>query len=151
RQILGLLSQVLHRRRTVEKHETRAQKRAHPERESRLWLRGCEATAQQAKPPPGRLWIDIADRGSDTMEFLSYEQAHGRHYVIRSARDRLLSGEDHVCSDRIHQHLHEYARDLPTLGTRWVDVPAKPGKHKARQANVRVAAGPLTLRPQCWT
>jgi len=150
RQVLGLVSQVLHHRRTVSKRETRAQKRQHPQRESRLWLAGCDAMGQ-VKPPAGKLWIDIADRGSDTLEFISYEHAHDRRYVIRSAKDRRLSGADHVGSDRIHQRLHEYARDLPTLGRRCIDVPAKAGRHKARQANVRVAAGPLTLAGDRWT
>jgi hypothetical protein len=150
RQVLGLVSQVLHHRRSVSKRETRAQKRQHPQRESRLWLAGCQAMGQ-VKPPAGKLWIDVADRGSDTLEFIGYEHAHDRRYVIRSAKDRRLSGADHVGSDRIHQHLHDYARDLPTLGTRSIHVPAKAGKHPARQANVRVAAGPLTLAGDRWT
>jgi hypothetical protein len=148
RQVLGLLGQVLHHRRTVSQRETRAQKRQHPQRESRLWLAGCEATGPA---PAGKRWIDVADRGSDTLEFISYAHAHGRRYVIRSAKDRRLSGDDHVGSDRIHQRLHDYARDLPTLGRRSIEVPAKAGKHKARQANVRVAAGPLTLQADRWT
>jgi hypothetical protein len=148
RQVLGLVNQTLHHRRRVSKQETRAQKRRHPDRESRLWLAGCAACGAA---PQGRTWIDIADRGSDTFEFLSYEQAHGRKYVIRSARNRTLLGDDHVGDDRIHHHLHAYARDLPMLGTRTIEVSAQAGKRKARQATVRVAAGPVTLDPHRWT
>jgi hypothetical protein len=147
RQVLGLLNQVLHHRRRVSKHERRSAKRAHPQRESRLWMRGCEATGTV---PAGKLWIDIADRGSDTMEFIAYEHARGRRYVIRSARDRVLFGEDHLGEDRIHQHLHEYARDLPELGRRTIEVPAKPGKSKARVAMVSVSAAAVTLTPNRW-
>lgn len=148
REVLGLVNQTLHRRRTVPKGETQTQRRKHPRRESRLWLRGCEACGQT---PDGCTWIDIADRGGDTFEFLSYEHAHGRHYVIRSAKDRQLPGADHVGDDRIHDHLHSYARDLPTLGTRVIEVAAQAGKSKARTAQVRVASGPVSLSPNRWT
>ncbi len=148
RQVLGLVNQVLHRRRTVSKRETRQQKRDHPERESRLWMSGCDACGAA---PEDAIWIDIADRGSDTFEFLAYAQARGRKYVIRSAKDRTLAGADHVGDDRIHHHLHQYARDLPDLGTRTLDVSAQAGKRKARQATVRIAAGPVTLDPHRWT
>jgi hypothetical protein len=148
RQVLGLVNQVLHRRRTVGKKETKAQKRQHPHRESRLWMAGCEACGPT---PEGRTWIDIADRGSDTFEFLSYEHARGGKYVIRSAKDRRLDGEDHVGDDRVHRYLHEYARDLPGIGTREVEVWAQAGKGKTRRATVRVAAGPVSLGPHRWT
>jgi hypothetical protein len=147
RQVLGLVNQTLHRRRDVPKGETRAQKREHPGRESRLWMAGCDACGPS---PEGRTWVDIADRGGDTFEFLCYEHAHRRKYVIRSARNRQLKGFDHVGDDRIHDRLHEFARDLPTLGTRRLDVAAKAGK-RARVATVRVAAGPITLGPDRWT
>jgi hypothetical protein len=148
REVLGLVNQTLHRRRSVGKHETRAQRRRHPGRESRLWVAGCEASGAA---PAGRAWVDVADRGGDTFEFLSYEHAHGRRYVIRSAKNRQLPGFDHVGDDRIHDHLHEYARDLPDLGGRTVEVPARAGRRAARRAVVRVAAGPVTLAPRRWT
>jgi hypothetical protein len=148
REVLGLVNQTLHHRRDVPKNEGSKHKRRHPQRESRLWMIGCRACGDA---PAGCTWIDIADRGADTFEFLSYEHAHGRKYVIRSAKNRTLPGFDHLGDDRIHDHLHEYARDLPTLGTRTLDVPAKAGKHKARVAQVRLAAGPLTLSPTRWT
>jgi len=147
REVLGLVNQTLHRRRDVPRNETRAQKREHPGRESRLWMAGCDACGPA---PDGRTWVDIADRGGDTFEFLCYEHTHGRKYVIRSARNRQLKGFDHVGDDRIHDHLHEFARDLPTLGVRRLDVAAKAGK-TARVATVRVAAGPITLGPDRWT
>lgn len=151
-QVLGLVNQVLHHRREVSRRETRRQKREHPGRESRLWLAGCEATGQA---PEGCSWIDIADRGGDSFEFLAYEHARGRKYVIRSARDRCLCGEDHVGDDRIHDHLHAYARDLPALGIRSVEVSAQAGgrgkARRARRAQVRVSAGPVTLAPDRWT
>src|SRR5687768_10488195 len=91
--VLGLANQALHRRREVDPGETRAAKRARPTRESRLWLAGCEATGDA---PAGRAWVDVADRGADAFEFLSYLRARGRHYVVRSAKDRKLDGADPV-------------------------------------------------------
>jgi hypothetical protein len=145
RRVLGLAGQILHKRRKVDKKETPLQKREHPDRESRLWLKGCEATGPV---PQGCNWVDVCDRGSDTFEFLEYEHGQGRKYVIRSARDRNVDGEDHVGGDRIHQTLHAYARDLATLGTKQVQTQAHSGGRrpaKARMATVRVAAGPVSV------
>ncbi len=85
----------------------------------------------------------IADRGADTFEFLQYLHEHDWRYVIRCARDRRLAGEDHVACDRIHQMLHGYTRDLPTLGEQTIAVPRQQkGKRKpkrdAREARVRM-------------
>lgn len=113
RQVLGLAHQVLHRRRAVPAGETPAAKRAHPGRESRLWLKGCEGVGPA---PEGRLWVDVCDRGADAIEFLEYEVSRGRHFVVRVAKDRNLDGDDHVGSDRVHRKLLSYARDLPVLG-----------------------------------
>lgn len=148
--ILGLVNQTLHRRDAVDPHETQAQKRARPTRESRLWLTGCEAVGAA---PRGRVWIDVADRGADAFEFLSYLRSRGRHFVIRSAKDRKLQGDDHVGEDRVHDHLHRYARDLPELGRRTLEISAQAGgkKRKARRATVAVSAGPATLGPNRWT
>jgi len=142
RQVLGLVHQVLHRRRVVPAGETPAQKRAHEGRESRLWLAGCEGCGPA---PDGRLWVDVCDRGADTVEFIEYQVSRGRHFVIRVAKDRNLEGDDHLGADRIHHKLRSYARDLPVLGTRSLEVPAS-GRHAARAAAMTVAAGPLRLR-----
>lgn len=151
--VLGLVHQALHRRDRVDPRETPAAKRARPGRESRLWLAGCDAAGPA---PPGRVWVDVADRGADAFEFLSYLRRNGRHWVIRSAKDRRLDGDDHVGAGRVHDHLHQYARDLPELGRRAVDVSAQAGgggggKRGARRATVAVSAGPATLGPNRWT
>lgn len=145
RQVLGLASQILHTRRRVPSGETPTQKRQHPQRESRLWPEAC---CRIGNPPAGSgsQWVDVADRGSDTFEFVAFCLRQGRQFVIRSAWDRNLAGQDHVGVDRIHCKLHGYVRDLPDLGHRVLEVPAVTGKHKGRVARVRVAAGPVSLR-----
>src|SRR5665213_1340923 len=55
RQVLGLASQILHTRRKVPAKETAQQKREHPDRESRLWKRGCEAVGPAAPGQPLRI------------------------------------------------------------------------------------------------
>lgn len=155
RQVIGLAQQTLAFRREVPEGETPQQKREHPQRESRLWMRGCQAIGSA---PEGCQWVDIADRGADTFEFLDYEHREGRQYVVRSAKDRCLEGEDHIGSDRVHEKLHEYVRDLPELGQRTVRVNAEVGKKKGissrskvakqrkeREAKVRIAAGPVRI------
>jgi hypothetical protein len=149
REVLGLCAQLLHQRRVVPAGETGPQKRAHPQRESLLWLKGLDAAG--APLTAGR-WVEIVDRGADTFEFLSHLHQAGCHYVIRCARERALSGEDHVAIDRIHTHLLAYTRDLPTLGTRTIGVKRQQKTRRkpqrdARTATVRIAAGPVTLSP----
>ena len=149
RQVLGLCAQLLHQRRVVPKGETGPQKRAHPGRESRLWLKGLDAAGPALS---NGQWVEIVDAGADTFEFLSRQHQEGKRYVIRCARDRALAGEDHVAIDRIHTHLLACTRDLPNLGTRTIDVKRqqktrrKP-ERKARAATVRLAAGAVLLKP----
>jgi hypothetical protein len=152
REVIGLAGQILHRRRDVPEGETAAQKRDHPGRESLLWPAGCAA----AGPAPdasagGKPWVDVSDRGADTFEYLEFEHRAGRRHVTRSAKDRVLAGEDHVGADRVHRTLHAYTRDLPALGERTLEVPRRQaGKRKsfrkARTARVRVAAGPASVK-----
>lgn len=142
REVIGLANQVLHTRRRVPAGESPAAKRAHPGRESRLWPAACEAIGPA---PGGCLWVDVADAGADTFEFAARELRNRRHFVVRSARDRNLAGEDHVGADRLYRKLYEYTRGLPDLGAREVAVAAVAGKSKARVAAVRVAAGPVSI------
>jgi hypothetical protein len=152
REVLGLMHQRLHRRRQVPKGETPIQKREHPGRESLLWPGAVQTTQGSGLSPGGRrgVWVDIADRGADTFEFLECLHEQRRQYVVRSAKDRCLAGQDHVACDRIHGRLQAYARDLPTLGEQMIAVPRqqKTKRHPARaarQARVRLAAGPVSL------
>lgn len=143
KQILGLPSQILHRRREVPKGESPQAKREDPRRESRLWVRAAE---QIGPAPNGCLWVNVNDRGADTYEYAAHQRRHGLHFVIRASKDRNLEGEDHIGADRIHRKLREYARDLPVLGQRRVELAAVAGKSPARVAQVSVAAGAARLK-----
>ena len=136
--VIGLVSQILHCRPRVGTGETQRQRRQRANRESRLWLRGAEAVGPV---PQGKRWIDVADRGADTFEFLDYERRHERHFVIRSAYNRRLAGGERAK----RRYLHTVARRLPMLGTRTVKVPARAGQ-PARTAQVGIAATAVTIK-----
>jgi hypothetical protein len=97
-----------------------------------------------ARPPEGHLPVDVADRQSDTFEFLAHEARLGRHYVLRSNHNREIRvGHDGQGKEtRLHDHL----RTLGEQGRRVVDVPERDGR-PARQATVAIAWAAVTVLP----
>jgi hypothetical protein len=156
RTVLGLTSQILHVRPHVPKDETQAQKRQRADRESLLWLKAVAATAAATRlcrqklglrcPPGELLEVDVADRQSDTFEFLDYEDLLGRKYVIRSQHNRAIRiGHDDEGKPAC---LHDHLRGLPEQGRRVLDIPERDGR-PARQATVAIAWAAVTiLSPQ---
>lgn len=135
---LGLTSQILHHRAAVPKGETSKQSRERANRESRLWLRGAQASGSA---PAGVRCVDVCDSLADTFEFLSYEVAHGRLFVVRARENRKLA--DPVAGEH---YLFNAVRQLPARGTRPLTVKASPGR-KARQTTVRVSFHQLRIAP----
>jgi hypothetical protein len=160
--VIGLASQILHKRPKVPKRETLKRRRARLDRETRLWTAASQAVGPA---PPGRTWVDVCDRGADVFEYLDHKRVQGGLYVVRSKHDRNVEvlevpatpgptapggGETAGAAAELAK-LHAHARSLPGLGALTVNVgarPAKPGvtARKARQATVRVAAGPVSLQ-----
>ena len=141
REVLGLTNQILFCRPHVPKGESKDQSRQRSSRESRLWKQASEAIPGA---PAGRLWVDIADRGADTTEFLDYEDARGKAYVVRSGRDRrILPGHT---GETERAKLHDWMRSLPPAGERTVEVPARAGQ-RARTATVGVAWAAIRILP----
>jgi hypothetical protein len=141
REVLGLVNQILFNRPCVPKGEKKSSRRARATRESRLWKRGSEAIPAA---PAGRVWVDVADRGADTTEFLDFEESQGKKYVVRSQHDRwVLPGHDGV-TDRVK--LHDWLGSLPEAGRRTVDVSARQ-RQPARMATVGVAWAPVRVLP----
>jgi len=145
---IGLANQILHRRPRVARGETAKRRRERADRETRLWKAGSEAVGPA---PPGRTWVDVCDRGADVFEYLYHKHATGGLYVVRSKHDRNVgAGHRGVEAGGGVCKLHAHARSLPDLGTAAVSVSARPAKpgvaaRAAREAVVRVAAGPVTL------
>jgi hypothetical protein len=140
-EVLGLANQILFRRPKVAKKENRSAKKNRKSRESRLWRRGTEAVGLA---PQGARWVDVCDRGADLFEYLDYKHATAQLYVVRAAHDRVIEVVDAAGPRRCK--LFAFARALPDLGQRVVEVPAKAGQ-PARQATVRLAAGALQAQP----
>jgi hypothetical protein len=135
---LGLLSQILHHRPRVAKHETTKEARDRVSRESRLWLRGVQACGSA---PQGVQCVDVSDSLSDTFEYMAYEVTKQRHFVLRARENRGLD-------EPIHQnaYLFDAVRGLKSAGERTVRVPASPGR-KARVTKVQVAYTPARIAP----
>jgi hypothetical protein len=135
RTVLGLANQILARRDTVGKGESRQARRGRQTRESRLWKRGSEAVGPA---PEGAMWVDICDRGADVFEYIAYKHKTSGHFIVRSKHDRLCT----VLIDGVprRRKLHGHVRALEPLGGRYVPVAALKGQ-PARRAKVLVAAG----------
>jgi hypothetical protein len=132
REVLGLVSQVLHVRVPVPKNETVKAKRERESRESRLWT---QTVRDLEVAPTDRLWIDIADRGADVFEFLAYEVTAGRRFVVRSSSDRSIRlGHGNDSKQLLHAHM----RSLPLHGRKRITVGGR-GKTPERKATVAVS------------
>ena len=141
REVFGLTHQILFCRPRVPKGEKKSARLRRATRESRLWKQGSEAFPAAAA---GRLWVDVADRGADTTEFLDFEESHNKKYLVRSQHNRwVLQGHD---GETQRAKIHDWLRSLPEAGRRTVKVPARGGQ-AARTATVGVAWAPVRVLP----
>ncbi|MDP1796986.1 MAG: IS4 family transposase, partial [Planctomycetaceae bacterium] len=154
REVLGLASQILHRRAAAPAQESMKSRRERTTRESRLWLEGTKAL------PASRQLVDVCDRGADTFEFLEHEVHSGRTFVIRSAYNRGAVPKHGSTMRR--GLLHDLVREAPALGQWTLSVPAARLVKKPRQtgqdkiihrpkhdAVVQVAALPVEICLPC--
>jgi hypothetical protein len=140
REALGLAAQIVQRRRNVPRKQSVTASRKHPQRESRLWPRGVEMVGC---PPQGATWVNLMDRGGDSFESLDRQQALGQSYLVRSRTNRNVRVQD-AAGRWIKRKLHDWARKLPALGRRTVEVRGNAAQ-QTRTATVNVAAGPVEL------
>ena len=85
--VLGLMDQILHCRDKVPEKETLAEHRRPSHAESLLWIKGTRHLDRD------RRWVDVADQGADTFEFLEHEYHSGRTFVIRACKTRAVQGD----------------------------------------------------------
>jgi hypothetical protein len=141
RQVLGLAHQILHERKIVGRKEGTRRKRERQSRESRLWPRAVKAVGPA---PAERLWVHVADRGSDTFEHLALHVARGSSFVIRSlARRKVQPGHATPLAARV---LRKYARSLPLQGSKEVTIGARASK-SAEGATVGIAFEEVLVHP----
>jgi hypothetical protein len=140
-EVLGLVNQILHRRRHVGRKESVKAKRERADRESRLWIDGIAAVGPA---PEGCFWVHVADRGADSFEFLGRPWGPHEGFVMRSKVNRVIRrGHD---PNGPKDYLHTYVRELPLQGRREVVVSARAGQPE-RTAIVAVAFAPVLLWP----
>jgi len=131
RAVIGLASQILHRRAKAPKKESKGARRERSTRESRLWLQGTQHL------PASKWLVDVCDRGADTFEFLEHAFHSGRRFVVRSAYNRrVFAGHEEATTS---EGLHEVARSAKALGNRKISVSSAPGR-RARTAKVLISA-----------
>jgi hypothetical protein len=141
RRVLGLAHQVLHVRKRVGHKEGVQAKRERADRESRLWPNAVVAVGPA---PAGRLWVHVADRGSDTFEHLARHVTDQSAFVIRSlGRRTVQAGHDRPGRAR---SLRGYARSLPLAGRKPVVIGARGGRG-AETATVAVGFAAVTVHP----
>ena len=138
--VLGLTSQILHRRAAVAKKETPKQRRERADRESRLWVQGARASGPA---PAGVRCVDVSDSLSDTFEYMAFEIDHERPFVLRQKEDRRLQAP--LAG---HHYLEAAARALPAQGERSLRVLASPGR-SARKTTVKIAFAEVQLAVPC--
>jgi hypothetical protein len=138
-QVFGLVDQILHHRDEVPERETKEEHRDRESRESRLWILGTTHL------PANRKFIDVADQGSDTFEFLEHECRSGRRFVIRACKQRKCqAGHD---PSGLRHDLKEYSSNLPELGRFTMDVQAQPGRQARKETEFVVRGGPVLICP----
>lgn len=141
REVIGLVGQIVKIRRKKPKKESVKDSREHPQRDSRLWPQGVEAVG---RPPENAIWVNIMDRGGDTFESMDRQKCLGQFFLVRSRVNRNVLVKDAV-GRTLSRKLHDWARRLPPLGERTIEVP---GNHQqeARKTRVSVSAGPVQLQ-----
>ena len=142
-ELVGLANQILHHRADVPDNETAVHRREREDRESRLWVLGSAAVGT---PPPGCHWIDVADCGADTFEFLAHEITEHKQFVIRSKHNRSVRLAGRKGPGDSRRLLHDYLRTLPARGHKTIAVSAHTGR-PARQAVVQVAWAAVWIQP----
>jgi hypothetical protein len=140
RKVLGLASQVTHKRRQVAKPEGLRQKRQDPQRESRLWKRALADLPTATAAGAGQLRVHVCDRGADMFENIEFWESRAEMYVIRSKCNRKVIG----ARDGQTHDLHDYARGLPRVAERVIRVSNNHGQ-PARTARVAVGFATITL------
>jgi len=139
--VLGLAQQILHPRKIVGRKEGTRRKRERRSRESRLWPNAVTAVGLA---PAGRLWVHVADRGSDTFEHLAQHVCDGSAFVLRSlGRRKIQPGHDGL---RPARTLRKYARALPVQSSQTVVIGAR-AKQAKEEATVGVAWSEVLVHP----
>lgn len=140
-EVIGLVHQILHRRRHVGRKEGVKAKRERADRESLLWTTGLAASGPA---PADSDWVHVADRGADGFEFLAGCVTAGQGFVVRSNRSRVIHQGHDLQAPK--GDLHAYARAQHLRERREVVVSARPGQPE-RKATLAVSFAAVLVCP----
>ena len=140
RQVIGLAYQQVWVReeKALAGQETRLARQQREARQSQRWVK---AVQKIGTPPEGVRWVHVADRESDIFPFFQSVKANGSDFCVRIVQNRRLA----EWTDEDPHYLVDEARQLPSMGERTLDRPAKPGQ-AARTAQLSVSWQRVTLR-----
>jgi hypothetical protein len=137
RQVLGLAYQQFRVRQKAPAGE-HTQKRKRRRRESEWWLEGITASG---RPPAGRCWVDVGDRGSDIYEAMVASREVGHDFLFRVVQDRQVW----TTPERgALVGVRAFACSLPSQGCDRVAIPGRGGR-ESRTATVQMAAAPVWI------
>jgi hypothetical protein len=139
-QVIGLAYQQVWFREEGNRKQTesRTERQKRAGRQSLRWGQAAQAIGE---PPEGVRWVHVADRESDIFAFFQSVQETGADFCIRLVQNRRL---EEWSEDDPH-YLIDDLRQLPVMGQRELEVPARPG-HQKRTAQLAVSWQPVTIR-----
>lgn len=138
---VGLIAQHRWCRDSTKRGQRRQNKsRAYEDKESYKW----EYASEQMKGRLGedmRRIISVCDREADIYEYLDYKSSQAQRYIVRAARDRVLSEDD--------ENLFACVAQTPNLGEHTVYLAQRGGPHRrvARKVNLCIHTQRVILHP----
>lgn len=115
--------------------------------EGRVWEHSAQAIG---RPPVGKLWIHVSDRGSDIFEHMATCVELDKHFLLRVCHNRVLTWNDEQpeAEQEEARKLLDYARSLPEYpaSSYTVEVAATQ-KQPARQAHLALAWTQAVIAP----
>lgn len=157
-EVLGLAAQRCWARvkdRVYTHTETRTQRCARKDKESDVWH---QVLSDAGGPPPGKRWISIGDRGSDSFIYWAKARDMGWQCLSRIFIDRRTVDQNHLVSlarclpSRGQMGLHQRARAAQSertvqLQMAWQRVEVQPARNDSYQRHI-VPLQASVLR--CW-
>ena len=150
REPLGLLAIDTWTRSGKKGKRTTQKRKAEPQLESRRWLQ--QSLDVEALVDASTELIHVEDREADIYESLEMRLAHGMHFIVRAASTKVVLTEDGT------ENIRDYARTLPVVTTREIQLSARKAKHstlrtkaqhpprEAGGSRIEIRAGTLRMR-----
>jgi hypothetical protein len=123
-----------------------------PDRESKRWFE--QAQEVESRIPNGVRALHVMDREGDAYELLSQLTNHNYGFVVRSAHNRCLVGEQPMLSDLLGSLTYQAEREVPLtrrVGSKGPRTRAIHPPRHARVARLAFAASVVTLKRSQYT